>query len=224
MSIYSTGMYLTEWWKSIIITCNILKSIAQPQFLFQIQIFISGYRGEPWYTILKVDLGFPLIVSVLVWFWPDTTLVYCVLALWGGETKKEWFKHREGQRFLSLSQRGATRDLLGLHLYQTIRYLLLPGHWSVPNTRLLTRTWQLLLSWHSSCIFWSKVTQNGRRTKARLEGKQQANDSETSSKKTLKPLQTGINIAIRVYGISSPTSFSHVLACYKPSDQSNTQE
>lgn len=191
MSIYSTGMYLTEWWKSIIITCNILKSIAQPQFLFQIQIFISGYRGEPWYTILKVDLGFPLIVSLLVWFWPDTTLVYCVLALWGGETKKEWFKHREGQRFLSLSQRGATRDLLGLHLYQTIRYLLLPGHWSVPNTRLLTRTWQLLLSWHSSCIFWSKVTQNGRRTKARLEGKQQANDSETSSKKTLKPLQTG---------------------------------
>lgn len=88
MSIYSTGMYLTEWWKSIIITCNILKSIAQPQFLFQIQIFISGYRGEPWYTILKVDLGFPLIVSVLVWFWPDTTLVYCVLALWGGKQRK----------------------------------------------------------------------------------------------------------------------------------------
>lgn len=31
-------------------------------------------------------------------------------------------------------------------------------------------------------------------------------------------------IAIRICGISSPISFVHVLACYKPSDHSNTQE
>lgn len=41
---------------------------------------------------------------------------------------------------VSLSGSEATSDLLGLHLYQTLRCLLLPGHWSVPNTRLLTRT------------------------------------------------------------------------------------
>lgn len=48
------------------------------------------------------------------------------------------------------------RYLLGLHLYHTMRYLPVPGHGSAPNSRLLTRNWQLRLSWHSSSIFCSQ--------------------------------------------------------------------
>lgn len=46
--------------------------------------------------------------------------------------------------------------LLGLHLYHTRRYLPVPGHGSIPKSRLLTRNWQLRLSWHSSSIFCSR--------------------------------------------------------------------
>lgn len=48
------------------------------------------------------------------------------------------------------------KHLLGLHLYHTRRYLPVPGHGSIPNRRLLTRNWQLRLSWHSSSIFCSQ--------------------------------------------------------------------
>lgn len=46
-----------------------------------------------------------------------------------------------------------TEHSLGRHLYCTLRYLLTAGHRSAPNRRLLTSTWQLLLSSHSSSIF-----------------------------------------------------------------------
>lgn len=54
------------------------------------------------------------------------------------------------------SRDSIARYLLGLHLYHTMRYLLVPGHGSAPNSRLLTRNWQLRLSWHSSSIFCSQ--------------------------------------------------------------------
>lgn len=58
------------------------------------------------------------------------------------------------------------RYLLGLHLYHTMRYLPVPGHGSAPNSRLLTRNWQLRLSWHSSSIFCSQeCTQETERQK-----------------------------------------------------------
>lgn len=43
--------------------------------------------------------------------------------------------------------------LLGWHLKETRRYLLLPGQRSGPNTRLLTRRWQARWFWHSSNTF-----------------------------------------------------------------------
>jgi len=43
--------------------------------------------------------------------------------------------------------------LLGLHLKETRRNLVVPGHRSGPKTRLLTRSWQDLRFWHSSSTF-----------------------------------------------------------------------
>lgn len=53
---------------------------------------------------------------------------------------REMMPHEEGQRSVSVPGLRVMWNLLGLHLYQTMRYLLLSGHWSIPNTRLLTRT------------------------------------------------------------------------------------
>lgn len=64
--------------------------------------------------------------------------------------------------------------LLGLHLYHTRRYLPVPGQGSIPNSRLLTRNWQLRLSWHSSSIFcsrgWAQKTEKQKHFSVPAEG------------------------------------------------------
>lgn len=69
-----------------------------------------------------------------------------------------------GQRICAPETRGQSQThcppfesyLLGWHLKETRRYLLLPGQRSGPKTRLLTRRWQARWFWHSSSTFWKE--------------------------------------------------------------------